>query len=115
MTRFAVRRGMTRTVVLVGRYAIKLPLGRSWRMCLYGLLSNMQEAAWGRLRLPVLCPVVWAVRGGWLVVMRRTLPYPADWPLPDEVAQHYPWVDFKAENFGLLEGRVVVVDYGELT
>lgn len=110
-----VRQGVTRTVLLIGPYALKFPLGKSWRMSLYGLLSNMQEATWARRRLPILCPVVWSVPGGWLVVMRRAEPYPRDRPLPEALFEHYPWMDLKHENFGLLNGQVVVVDYGELT
>lgn len=104
---------MTRTVVLFGSYAVKLPLGRGWTMTLYGLLSNMQEAAWGRQGWPGLCPVVLAAPGGWLIVQRRAAPYPPDWPLPEELLARYPWCDAKRDNFGLLDGLPVLVDYGE--
>lgn len=118
-------RGVTREVILVGRWAIKFPTFRSWRMFLWGLLSNMQEVTWGKAMKVEsgakqywserLCPVLWSLPGGWLVVMRRV----------ERVCTENAEVDYdnfkglpgdhKPENFGWLDGRVVMLDYGSLT
>lgn len=107
--------GASRLVVLVGPLALKFPRPTPWRGTLLGLLANMQEREFARLRHPQLCPVLLALPGGWLVVMRRARPLtgqefaalsPGDWG--GELAV----VEFKRSSFGMLAGRVVAVDYG---
>jgi hypothetical protein len=43
----------------------------SWKHFLYGLLANMQEAQFSKTSWPELCPVLWSLPGGFLVVMPR--------------------------------------------
>lgn len=111
--------GCTRAVLLVGGLAIKVPQFRmGWRLFLLGLLANMQERDFARLRWPELCPVVLALRGGWLLIMRRASPMSLErWVEFDAVA----WrerpdgripVEIKRDSFGILDGRIVAVDYG---
>ncbi len=58
------RLGVTREVLLVGGFAVKLPkLTYGWKMFLCGLLANMQEREFASLRWPELCPVLFAVPG----------------------------------------------------
>lgn len=113
------RRGITREVVLTRRYAIKVPrMVYGWRMFLCGLLANMQERAFGRCGWPELCPVVFSLPGGWLVVMRRAQPLSAaEWAAFDAVtfcnqAHRVLPVEHKQDSFGKIDGRVVAVDYG---
>lgn len=129
------RDGVTREVFLVGRYALKIPkLIYGWRLFLQGLLCNMQEAQWGRSDMSEFCPVVFYIPGGWLVVMRRAAPLTEDqWRafMQDRVAanaiksydardQIESWTggeyvvpaEIKQDSFGMLDGRVVVLDYG---
>lgn len=131
------RNGVTREVLLVGRYAIKVPkLTGGWGFFLRGLLANMQERRCGTARWPELCPVVFSLPGGWILVMRRAEPLAEErWKqfrcelIGDEaVAVDYrrgflkPWndasaeylvpVDLKRDSFGLLDGFIVAVDYG---
>lgn len=113
-----IKRGATRLVILAWQWAIKIPSFAEWRLFLHGLLANMQERLWGQTGFPELCPVVFSIPGGWLVVMRRTQ------PLTDE-----DWEDFDTESFcnqedyrvpaehkrnsfGKLDGRIVAIDYG---
>ena len=114
-----VHSGSSRLVILTRRHALKLPHPGSWRRFLRGLLANMQEAAFGRLGWPEVCPVLWAMPGGWLVVMPRatclTTPTPFDEEyharltnLPDRVIP----AENKASSWGYLGGRLVAVDYG---
>ena len=113
------RKGVTRTVLLIGRYAFKFPKMRyGWRLFLLGLLGNMQEVVFSKTRWPELCPIVFAIPGGWLVVMRRArILTPAEFAELDlEVwasgnGGSIPY-EKKADSFGWLDGRIVVVDYG---
>lgn len=113
------RFGVTREVILVGRIAIKLPkVTYGWKMFLCGLLANMQEREFSRLGWTELCPVVFALWGGWLLVMRRARPLTeAEWAdfdakafcnRPDGLVP----AECKIDSFGMLSGRVVAVDYG---
>ena len=115
------RNGVTRIVILIGSWAIKLPrFDYGWRLGLQGLLANHQEEAlWQDTRWAELCPVLWSVPGGFALIMRRARPlddvefedfclngwimYPDNERIP---------VEKKADSFGILDGRVVAVDYG---
>ena len=113
-----VKYGSTRTVLLTHRYAFKLPSFVEWRLFLLGLLANMQERRFSATRHPKLCPVLFSVPGGFLVVMKRANPMPFDdfceidieaWA--DDGEMYIP-VEAKWDSFGILDGRVVAVDYG---
>lgn len=113
-----IRYGTTRTVILVRDWAFKIPSFVEWRLFLHGLLANMQERKFARTGWPELCPVLWSLPGGWLVVMRRARPLTraefddldceawlnkADYCVPAEA---------KMDSFGWLGDKLVVVDYG---
>ena len=114
--------GATRCVLLVGTWAIKAPAMTEWRLFLLGLLANMQERLFWQTRWPELCPVLWSIPGGWLVVMRRarvmTESEFAEFDVESftqcgsEDGQYVVPVEPKADSFGYLDGRVVAVDYG---
>jgi hypothetical protein len=111
-----VRHGASRTVLLVGSLAVKLPrLGNGWRPFLWGLLSNIAEREAGRDAHPWLCPVLWSIPGGWCVVMPRCAPLTAEeWEsLAETPGPHHEAAgfDFKRSSFGRLGGRLVVFDY----
>lgn len=103
------KRGITREVLLVWRWAVKFPSVRSWELFLRGLLANGQEARWWRETGDArLCPVLWSLPLGLLVVMPRCgevseVDYATFEGLPKEA---------KLENYGLHEDRTVLVDYG---
>lgn len=114
------RTGVMREVFLIGRWAVKIPkLTRGWRNFLQGLLANLQERELSARGYPQLCPVVFSIPGGWLVVMPRVE------PLSNEFAADFDMIQFaetedglslpiemKADSFGRLHERVVAVDYG---
>ncbi len=116
-------------MILIGRYAIKLPkLTYGWQMFLQGLIANMQEAAWRGTDYPEMCPVIWSLPGGWCVVMRRADPLSeADWnafepprspcSMPDYIeswtgGDYVVPAEMKPNSFGKLGGRIVAIDYG---
>lgn len=112
--------GSARVVLLIGPWAFKLPTYVEWRLFLRGLLANMQERQlWRFLRDDsALCPVHFALPGGWLIVMPRAE------ALTDEEFLDLPVEDFldrgdwvvpaerKTDSFGWWRGRLVAVDYG---
>lgn len=105
------RSGRNRWVVLVGRWAVKFPSFRSWRDFLFGLINNMNEAAWSAH--PGACPVVASIPGGFAVVMPRCAPVTwADLEALDHAQFAGLRVEHKPDSFGLLAGRIVAVDYG---
>lgn len=113
--------GATRMVFLIGRYAVKVPFAYSWKHILLGLIANMQEVEFSRAGWPELCPVVWSIPAGFLVVMRRAAPLTEEqwdeflpnikdgWLVGDD---YYVPAESKINNFGLLNGRIVAIDYG---
>lgn len=113
-----VRHGSTRVVLLIGRWALKLPSLYSWPHFLRGLLCNMQEAMFSATGWPELCPVVLSIPGGWLVVMPRAHPisreefFSMDYESFVQRPDHVVPVERKLDSFGMLDGRLVAVDYG---
>lgn len=114
-----VRRGITRTVILIRRYAIKVPslrpglhAGLRGRLESFakGYLANQSEYRWSAYE-------PWAgqiapVRHSWLAGMIQV--YPRCEPLPrgSRVPRLDPEPgDRKPDNFGVLDGRVVRLDY----
>lgn len=121
------RNGITRAVLLIGPYAIKFPRWRyGWFKYLCGLRSNMIEWQFRDMADEYhLAPTIWHIPGGFMNVQRRCEPLSyEEWlaiccdnychPMDHE------WygmqsIDFKHDNFGTIDGRVVLLDYGELT
>lgn len=114
------RQGITREVFLIGRYAIKVPkMIYGWQKFLCGLLANMQEAQFSCAGWPELCPVVFSIPGGWLLVMRRATPLTdEEWQtfdaqkFVDGNGEHRVPAETKRDSFGLYGGKVVAIDYG---
>lgn len=108
------RNGVTRIVLLIGPWAVKLPrFDLGWRMGLRGLLCNMTEREGASLRLDSLCPLVFAAPGGWLNVMKRARPLTDDeWLHGVPNVKEWP-IERKRDNWGMIGGRIVAVDYGE--
>ena len=115
------RAGAMREVFLVGRWAVKLPkLHRGWRQFLRGLLSNMEEREFSAKGYREFCPVVFSLPGGWLVIMRRTESCTDEFLagfdrlrfIMPEDGRLFPEVEPKDDSFGMLDGDVVIVDYG---
>lgn len=111
--------GCTRIVILTKNYAFKLPnfIG-GWRLFLTGLLCNMQERLFAATGWPELCPVVFSISGGWLIIMRRAKEMAVDEFLDfdsqawADKGTHVIPCEHKANSFGWLDGKVVCVDYG---
>lgn len=110
--------GTSRIVLLIGNYAVKVPSFVEWRLFLLGLLANMQERRFSEHGWEELCPVLWSIYGGFMIVMRRAEPLTREqfdsfdaeaWLERDDyVVPAEP----KMDSFGWLDGKIVAIDYG---
>lgn len=125
-----IKIGTTRTVILIRSYAIKIPKLYSWKTFLIGLLSNMQEKEFSSMKDNRICPVIFYIYGGFLLVMPRCK------SITEEEFKSFNYKDFskerneeiymgiitykwckvpvenKIDSFGWLDGRIVAIDYG---
>lgn len=119
-----VKKGATRVVLIGKARAYKLPRLFSWRCFLNGLLANMTEAEFGTMQHPMLAPVLFSIRGGFLVVM-PTCDVSED--IGESLARRDEWfklaeletdlslstlVEHKGDSIGMYNGRLVAIDYG---
>lgn len=121
-----LRRGITRTVLLTRRWAVKVPSLRAhggglpgvlWSLS-RGIQANLSEVEWsqysGETGDPI-CPARWSLLGGVVVIYPRCQPVPVD--AAGEPLAPYPERPFgvpgdpKAANLGIYQGRVVWLDY----
>lgn len=120
-----IKYGCTRIVFLIGGYAIKFPqIKYEWKHFLLGLLANMQEIGFSKMDDKRMCPVLFYIPGGWMVVMPRCknlsreefmkldtrIFYPLNENSPNEYF-NVP-VENKEDSFGWYKGKIVAIDYG---
>ena len=118
MRNFKLLHGSTRSVFIVYGLAVKVPRMWSWRTFLNGLLANMQEVEFSSLEWPELCPILFSMPGGWLVIMPAVKELPeVSWEAIKKIG--FPFhkkytipVEIKRDSFGVLGSRVVAIDYG---
>lgn len=125
---YLVTTGSNRLVFLTPRLAIKIPNVRSWWTTCWGLIDNMQErracgyGRWGQ-RQDGVAPIVFSLPGGLMNVARRARPLTdTEWSAFDPEAHcarrradGTPYrisAEPKPDSFGVLDGRIVAVDYG---
>jgi hypothetical protein len=112
--------GASRTVLCTRTRAFKVPSLRGWKPFLWGLLANLQEREFGRAGWPELCPVLWSLPLGLLVVMPRArVCTDADGLTDDDYRRLTHHTDrcvpaeWKPSSWGYLpDGRLVAIDYG---
>lgn len=122
MSLLEIRRGVTRTVILTKRYAIKVPRlkdckgYRAWTF-VRGWAANMSEVDWTgyatKDEKPQVCPVLKSYLGGIINV------YPRAEVVTDEAVMYEEhgkmWFSTPADihlgNFGWLDGNFVWLDY----
>lgn len=118
--------GTTRLVVVCGGIAVKFPRGSE------GVDSNLREGRrWQRhrehsTRGQHLCPVLWCDPNGAVLIMPAAEPVAVDRKPHNEIERLYKngWWDYggpsdegdpteyKSQDWGIFEGRLVAVDYG---
>lgn len=126
------KHGCTRFVFLTKNYAIKIPqFNYEWKHFLLGLLANMQEVSFSKIKDDRLCPIKFYIPGGWLLIMPKCEPISSEifidlditrfWPNNKEDyhpnntcerAEYNVPVEYKQDSFGFLNGKIVAIDYG---
>ena len=111
-----LRQGSYRFVIVTRRRAYKIPRFRYWGTFLAGLLMNVGETLRWRMSTERsrLCPVLFALPGGWLVVMPACTPVRVAELDAAERAYFSDvlGIEVRDENLGrMADGRVVAVDY----
>ena len=111
-----IRMGTGRKVLLVPGYANKIAITEE------GIEHNRRESErWHNAddaRRQILCPVFWFSPDADILVMQRAVAIPENEFDSDRayrlVEDFYPGIDceFKASGWGVIDGRWVVVDYG---
>ena len=117
---FCLKKGATRWVFITKKYAIKIPALCSYKNFLCGLLSNMQEVEFSRVRYykPYLCPIYFSIPFGLLVVMPNI--EICEW---ENTCSGYLYLyshrkhftipaECKPDSWGRYKGHLVAVDYG---
>lgn len=124
---FEVHHGTTRTVFLIGKYAIKIPLIKKYKGFLKGLVCNLTERNISTLCPNYFLPVLWSDPLGLFVIMPRAKVVKIDsWFLhafmvdlfhqnnDEEMealnARYY--CEYNPANIGLYKGRPFCIDYG---
>ena len=113
--------GCTRIVLLTSKYAVKIPNFRyEWRHFLKGLINNIEEAWLSKLSQGnvepfasyCICPVLFSIPGGWLSIMPRCERLTdKQWDVLEKTDAFPELDDWKPENFGVLDGLIVQLDY----
>lgn len=116
--------GATRQVFILKNVVIKIPSFVEWRLFLHGLLANIQESKFSdRCDRDDLCPVVNTSRFGFMLVMKKAKVFSDDinWDIfktiienkyTNDEMREFMCSDLKPSNFGILDGRLVKIDYG---
>lgn len=114
-----IQQGTTRCVFLIYRWAFKIPRLWDWYNGLSGLLANRHESLFSPICPDRLCPVHWSAWGGWLVIMPRADVTQGSIDQWREAIRNHPdrlmlenIVELKPSSIGMLNGRLVAVDYG---
>lgn len=115
------REGMTRLVILIGPYAVKVPWAPEWRLFLLGMVGNLAEARWKDLNHPGLCKVYYTSSTGLFAIYERLRPVKHTGLFIIELARlcaihkDLPesfWLsDAKPNNFGYRGTELVKLDF----
>ena len=111
--------GASRIVLCIGNYAIKVP--RITRLS-KGLIGNRWEVEMWKVWKPIfgwenLCPIIISDPTGFFVIMKRgkqPVSFDEIRRVNDEDYDYHPDinVEYKPENWGEIDGKLVCLDYG---
>ena len=113
------RYGASRIVFCVGNYAFKFPRLTQLEK---GLIGNRWEIEMWKVWRPNfgwenLCPIIISDPSGFVLIMKRSkqpVAFDGVKRVNDECYGYYPDinVEYKPENWGEIEGKIVCLDYG---
>lgn len=121
-----VMKGATRTVILTKKYAIKFPFTfypchgyrGFWYRLLRGLLANIQEREFSGYKIHgiTMNDVVFYICGGILIVSPRADKIDTDTFImlqrKKRIGCFPDIVECKRDSFGIINGKIVAIDYG---
>lgn len=115
-----IQTGITRTVLLIGKYAIKFPNGRYQHdHFLKGCYCNWKERYYTKIAkgytgdgfFSKIAPTIFCTWFGLVAIQIRVKPLEND--LTDmQLEDMKDFRECKKENYGMLNGKLVCVDYG---
>lgn len=126
--------GVTRTVFEFNSVVVKLPkLTMDFAHFLKGMVANIQESRTYKFHRNtetgrMLCPVLFAMWGGWFLVMKKADVEKHEWEVrsqstdilecrKENESRYKKWIehgvggDDKCDNYGYLNGVLVKIDY----
>lgn len=120
-----IKTGSNRLVFIFKNFVIKIPfpprLGkhRTWKNFITGILANMNEYdtwRWNKYRSEIiekLCPIIYSNCFGLMNIMRKANLFQEE-EFNNLCTEDYADVcsDIHINNFGELNGKLVVIDYG---
>jgi hypothetical protein len=113
-----IKSGATRNVLLIGKYALKFPVFSSHKFFLVGCLHNWQERVFYKASdmycintKHLMCPSIFCSWFGILQIQLRATQL--DRELTNKEINLFSAVcsDIKKENFGLLNNKLICIDY----
>lgn len=114
-----MKHGSTRSVLFVGRYAIKFPRAFNVISFLSGMIANIQDAQLSNVKeyKGKVCPVLFCFPLGLFIIMPKCEPLGSIWIEAGlrqmwQKKQPAPQVEFKNSSFGYYKGEFVAVVYG---
>ena len=117
--------GTTRAVIVVEGFAIKIARRHIGRECNLYERRTWEAAKVKEVRRKHLCPVLWCADTGAVLIMRATTP-PNEKQFAEVKIHSYEWwegepmdrgspFEGKLEDWGVLNGEIVAVDYAALS
>lgn len=118
-----IKKGSVRIVLCFCGWAVKIPRFDHYENFLHGILANLQENKFSKMKNKMLAPVIITGPFGIFIIMRkaRILTKEDFSKFKSRIifnARHsglYDLImsDFKAANFGIINNKIVKVDYGD--
>lgn len=115
--------GATRIVFIFKKFVIKIPNVREYKLFLYGILSNLQEKTFSKMKREDLAHVYFCSPFGLFLIMQRA-EVTSDMnerrfirmiykKYKDDDLRCFMIADCKPDNWGYINGNLVKVDYGD--
>jgi len=117
--------GITRIVIEFSSFVVKIPrFTYSWEHFLKGIVASINEnktwkynsGKYERGYSHLLCPVLWCSWGGWILIMKK-VDYCLTYRDYDKfnISKHKKHFkgDDTVSNYGILQGKLVKLDYGQ--
>lgn len=116
-----IRNGSSRKVLLLGKFAFKFAYGNNKFYFKQGMLANKQETYYSKLDKERFAKVYLSFPFGLLNICQRadelTKEQFASFIFEDFSAIYfsiYDIVEFKRDSFGIVNGKIVAIDYGSV-